>query len=212
MSAIHLVRHGQASFGAVDYDLLSAAGEQQAVLVGRAMGSRHPRPDLLLSGTLCRQRRTAVLMAEAAGWGVPVGEDPAWDEYDHLGLLRAQGGEPSTDPRRFQAQLEATLAAWADATSHEGETFEQFRSRVVGGLTDVADRLGSGESAVVVTSGGVISLVVATLLSAGTTSWLRLNRVCVNSGVTTVVTGRSGMSVVSFNDHGHLPADALTYR
>ena len=28
MSSIHLVRHGQASFGAADYDLLSERGER----------------------------------------------------------------------------------------------------------------------------------------------------------------------------------------
>ena len=33
MAAIYLVRHGQASFGAVDYDQLSARGEQQAQLL-----------------------------------------------------------------------------------------------------------------------------------------------------------------------------------
>lgn len=34
MSTIYLVRHGQASFGADSYDLLSAKGEQQAQVVG----------------------------------------------------------------------------------------------------------------------------------------------------------------------------------
>ncbi|NDB25614.1 MAG: histidine phosphatase family protein, partial [Gammaproteobacteria bacterium] len=29
MSTIHLIRHGQASFGAADYDRLSSLGEQQ---------------------------------------------------------------------------------------------------------------------------------------------------------------------------------------
>ena len=30
MSAVYLIRHGQASFGAADYDRLSERGEQQA--------------------------------------------------------------------------------------------------------------------------------------------------------------------------------------
>ena len=37
MSAIHLVRHGQASFGADDYDLLSALGERQSRVLGQAL-------------------------------------------------------------------------------------------------------------------------------------------------------------------------------
>jgi hypothetical protein len=37
--------------------------------------------------------------------------------------------------------------------------------------------------------------------------------VTVNAGVTKVVRGRSGTTLVSFNEHGHLEADGLvTYR
>ena len=43
MSAIHLVRHGQASFGADDYDLLSALGERQSRVLGQALAGIGPR-------------------------------------------------------------------------------------------------------------------------------------------------------------------------
>jgi hypothetical protein len=41
-----------------------------------------------------------------------------------------------------------------------------------------------------------------------------LNRVTVNTGVTKIVSGRAGTSLLSFNDHGHLEgaAELLTYR
>jgi len=44
--------------------------------------------------------------------------------------------------------------------------------------------------------------------------WRRLNPVCVNSGVTKLVTGRRGLTLVSFNEHTHLDPkpDLLTYR
>jgi hypothetical protein len=44
--------------------------------------------------------------------------------------------------------------------------------------------------------------------------WRRLNPVCVNSGVTRLVTGRRGTTLVAFNDHAHLDGvpDALSYR
>ena len=41
MAAIYLVRHGQASFGAADYDQLSARGEQQAQLLGQWLKDCH---------------------------------------------------------------------------------------------------------------------------------------------------------------------------
>jgi hypothetical protein len=44
--------------------------------------------------------------------------------------------------------------------------------------------------------------------------WRKLNPVCVNSGVTRLVAGRRGTTLVSFNEHGHLDGvpGVLTYR
>jgi hypothetical protein len=42
--------------------------------------------------------------------------------------------------------------------------------------------------------------------------WIRLNSVCVNAAVIKVVVGRLGMSLLSFNEDGHLAPESLTYR
>ena len=42
--------------------------------------------------------------------------------------------------------------------------------------------------------------------------WIRLNRVCVNTGVATLIVGRRGISLVAFNDHSHLGPQEITYR
>jgi broad specificity phosphatase PhoE len=68
---------------------------------------------------------------------------------------------------------------------------------------------------VVVTSAGPISTVTAHLLGVPPEGWLALNRVMVNTSITTVVLGGSGASLVSFNDHAHVAGDRrrlLTYR
>jgi N-acyl-D-aspartate/D-glutamate deacylase len=67
---------------------------------------------------------------------------------------------------------------------------------------------------VVVTSGGPVAVVAADLLAGDLSAWARFNRVTVNTGVTKVVSGGSGLSCVSFNDHAHLDHDRrlLTYR
>ncbi|WP_194861659.1 phosphoglycerate mutase family protein, partial [Dietzia sp. SYD-A1] len=59
MGAIHLVRHGQASFGSGDYDRLSETGHLQAELTGRDMAARGLRPDVVIHGGMRRQRETA---------------------------------------------------------------------------------------------------------------------------------------------------------
>ena len=65
----------------------------------------------------------------------------------------------------------------------------------------------AGGPTVVTSSAGVISWVVTSLLGGGVEQWIRLNRVCVNAAVTRVVRGRSGVSLVSFNEHGHFEPD-----
>ena len=50
MSAVYLVRHGQASFGAADYDQLSALGEQQARVLGQVLATQSASISRVASG------------------------------------------------------------------------------------------------------------------------------------------------------------------
>jgi hypothetical protein len=76
-----------------------------------------------------------------------------------------------------------------------------------------ADRLGKGETAVVFTSGGPIAAVVSRLVSGGDALWSQLNPVTINTAITKVVSGRSGLTVVSYNEHAHLDGtELLSYR
>ena len=88
------------------------------------------------------------------------------------------------------------------------ETFPEFRARVAAALRDLAE-VGT---AVVVSSGGPISAVATDLLDADLPTYTRLTAVVVNASVTKVVTGRSGTTLVSFNEHAHLSPELVTYR
>ena len=210
MGQLLLVRHGQASWGAADYDVLSAVGEQQAEVLGRALAG--VAPDLVVHGSMLRQRRTAEIAAKAAGWSAEVSLDERWNEMDHLAVLARQpqdfDGEP--DRQQFQAWFEAATTRWTSGGHDDDydESFPAFRSRVAAAL---ADHAGAG-TAVVVTSGGPISSVTAELLAADVPTYTRLAPVVVNASVTRVVSGRRGLTLVSFNEHQHLPPDLLTYR
>ena len=212
MGQVLLVRHAQASWGAADYDVLSPLGERQAVATGGFLAGL--RPDAVVHGLMQRQRRTAELMAEAAGWSLAPSVDGRWDEMDHLAVLAAQeqaqprefDGEP--DAHQFQAWFEKATGRWLSG-AHDGEYAEswpEFRDRVLAGL----DALGDGTT-VVVTSGGPISVVVAHLLESPA-AYQRIAPVVVNASVTKIVVGRRGHTLVSFNEHGHLPGDLLSYR
>ncbi len=90
MGEIYLVRHGQASFGAADYDQLSPLGEEQGRILGRWHRQLGLQVDGVALGGLKRHRQTAEAwsaeMADAPApslWTV----DPGFDEYDHREML-----------------------------------------------------------------------------------------------------------------------------
>ena len=64
MGTLYLVRHGQASFGAEDYDQLSALGRQQAVRLGEHWRTRGLGFDAVITGTLRRHTQTLEGIAE----------------------------------------------------------------------------------------------------------------------------------------------------
>ena len=158
MGQILLVRHGQASLGAADYDVLSPLGEQQAAALGACLAG--VPVEAVVHGAMRRQRETAEPLVEAAGWAATPSVDERWDEMDHQGVLDAHppefDGEP--DERQFQAWFEKATARWlsGDHDRDYSEPWAAFRDRVLAGF----EAFGDGTS-VVVTSGGPIAVVVA---------------------------------------------------
>jgi broad specificity phosphatase PhoE len=214
MPVVLLVRHGQASFGAEDYDVLSDLGRRQSELVGEELARRALRDPVAVHGSLRRQRDTARIALAAAGLDVGVGEDARWDEYDHLGLLkryvRVPDGAPPTSSREVQGLLDSALLAWVEHGDDGG--WPAFTDGAAAALAELVADLGRGRDAVVFTSGGVIAAVCSALARGGAETVVALNRAAVNGAVTKLVAGDSGTSLLSFNEHAHLPADAVTYR
>jgi len=202
MPVIHLVRHGQASAEADDYDVLSALGDRQARIAGRELARRGLRDPLVVSGTLNRQRDSAKALVEAAALAVAVPADPRWNEYDHLGLVaRYPAGAEG-----LQDRLDHALTSWIDDPAGGWDAFQ-------GGAFEALAEL-IARDAIVVTSGGVIAAVCGALLGLPPSGVVALNRVTVNAAITTLIAGSRGLSLLTFNDHAHLVADRtlLTYR
>ena len=219
MGVLLLVRHGQASFGADDYDVLSDTGWEQGRLLGRYLAERGVVPDLVLRGAMRRHRDTAQAMVDGAGWATSVEVDPGWDEFDHLGVVASYPDLPADrelDRREFQRVFELATARWTSG-EHDGdyaESFTAFRGRVGDGLARACDRAGSGA-----TSGGPIATACGALVGPDDLApdrawrlWGRFNAVIVNSSVTRVVVGATGPRLLTFNEHPHLEGDHLTYR
>jgi broad specificity phosphatase PhoE len=222
MAAIYLLRHGQASFGTADYDVLSPVGELQAKVLGDELRRREIRVAAVWSGTLRRQLATAAACLPAAGVDLEVRQDPRWNEYDHLGLVpEGQAEAGSTDlaasARRFQAALDGALSRWmaGDAPAGNTGTWVQFSGGAFDAAGEVFAGLPKGGAALVFTSAGLISALCARLLNLPPEGFLALNRTMANASVTKLVSGRSGVSLLSYNEHGHFEGqhrELLTYR
>lgn len=217
MGVVILVRHGQASFGSDDYDVLSEAGWEQGRLLGGWLRDRGVTPTVAIRGSMRRHRETAV----GAGW--PQAEvDPGWDEFDHLSVVAAYPDAPAgeLDRRQFQRVFELATARWSGG-GHDGEYAEPwpaFRARVRSSFEAAAAHAGPGGTVVVVSSGGPIAAVCADLVDPEADDatfarlWGRFNTVLVNSSTTRVVVGSTGARLLTFNEHPHLEGDSLTYR
>jgi broad specificity phosphatase PhoE len=222
MPSVLLVRHGQASYGAADYDVLSDLGHRQAEILAAEYARRGVGFDLVACGGLRRQRDT---LAALAAPGATVEVDAGWDEYDADDVLahhsatgvRLEGDGAPASSRDFQELLDGALSAWIAAgdASTAREPWPAFAARVRGALERLTGGLGSGETALVCTSGGVIGAVCAALLGLEPTALIAFNRVAINTGVTRLVSGRRGTTLISFNEHGHfdgLDPALRTYR
>jgi broad specificity phosphatase PhoE len=221
VSRLLLVRHGQASWGSDDYDVLSPLGEKQSRVLGEAFTARGVRPDLVVRGAMRRHRQTAEQASAGGGWAVEAAEDAGWNEFDHVQMLSmhpSRYGEGEELSRaQFQAWFEEATLRWTGGEYDEDydESFTAFGRRVDAALRRTVEGLGPNQTGVVFTSGGPISWVATSLLGGGADIWTQLNPVTVNSSVTKVVVGRRGATMVSFNDHSHLEAAGdgfITYR
>ncbi|TDD27827.1 histidine phosphatase family protein [Kribbella turkmenica] len=201
MPTVYLIRHAQASFGKSDYDRLSPMGERQAALLGKTLVARGVSPAVVVSGSMRRHAQTAAL----AGFAPEI--DRGFDEFDHEEIIVAH------KPAYFQEMFTAATERWVRGGDGYTESFADFCERSEAAIRRTAERLGKGETAVVFTSGGPIAAVVSRLLSGGDDLWPSLNPVTINTAITKVVSGRSDLTVVSYNEHAHLDGtELLSYR
>jgi broad specificity phosphatase PhoE len=239
MSVLALVRHGQASFFADDYDRLSPAGEAQARHLGDYWAGRGEVIHEVYVGPRRRQQHTAELASEQVrraglSWPEPV-VLPELDEYDLAGLMsrvapalieqdrafaelvngyrQSMGDHERT--RSFQRMFEALLTHWLAATEavEAVEGWPAFRDRVWRGLRMMTDRPGRGRRVAAFTSGGFIGTAAGLVLAAPDRSALELNWRLRNGSLTRFVFSPGRLTLDEFNAVPHLPDPALwTYR
>jgi broad specificity phosphatase PhoE len=236
VGSIYLIRHGQASFGADDYDMLSPLGVRQAQVVGQHLVDLDLRFDRCISGDLLRQQDTArhaLAQFTAAGLPVPAHEiDPAFNEFDAFAVLGALlpgllPDEPDAitamnnaahNPAEFQRIFELIIARWLSGTydTPELETWLGFVERVQAGLNRILDLARNQQTIAVFTSGGTITALLHILTQIPASDAFKLTWQIANTSLSQLKFHGREVVLASFNSHVHLQLlktpSLITYR
>lgn len=211
MSELILVRHGQANSHAADeesYDNLSDLGRQQAEWLGVHKRATNPHFDRVITGSLRRQKDTARLMGYA-----DQEEDARLDElryFDMAAALEAEHGiKTPQDPTAFAAHLPTMIRYWAeDRVKTVPEPFADFYARTTGLVEEVAE--GHGR-VLMVTSGGVIGVILRHVLGLGDEGMAKIMLQVMNSSVHRLEYVHGRLYLGSFNATPHLDDPARAH-
>lgn len=222
MGTLYLVRHGQASFGADDYDQLSELGRRQSVRLGQYWAGRGLGFDAVITGSLKRHAQTWEGIAEGAGLNIPALVWPGLNEYDSHAVIQAIHPQALARPdtpelyRQHFRLLRDGLKQWMAGTiSPRGmPEYTDF----VHGITSALDHVRSqhhGARVLIVSSGGPIATAVGHVLGLSPDATIDLNMRIRNSAVTEFQFTPKRHALLTYNTLPHLDdpafADWITY-
>lgn len=221
MGTLYLVRHGQASFGAEDYDQLSPLGQQQSVRLGQYWRERGMTFDAVLTGTLRRHAQTWAGIAEGAGYSNDVQHWPGLNEYDSAAVIATihphKLQKPDTPElyRHHFRLLRDGLTQWMNGVvSPKGmPSYDDFLAGVTSALDHVRQNFEG--NVLIVSSGGPIATAVGHVLGTTPETTIDLNLRIRNSAVTEFSFNPKRHTLLSYNTLPHLDqpelADWVTY-
>lgn len=209
MSTLLVVRHGQASFGAANYDQLSELGYQQSQQLGAYIADHGRSIDAVYCGPAIRHRQTLEGLRRAPGLVLP--DTNFIEELAELPAFRlvAMHG-PGNGPDGFQQLIQSWLLGTIDCG--ELETAERFSLRVEDSLRAICRQEGRGKTILVVTSGGPTMVAARRALSLSASKAAELLWVIANSSVSEFRYRDDELSLVGFNRVAHLRPEHITYR
>ena len=222
MGTLYLVRHGQASFGAEDYDNLSELGHKQALRLGEYWRERGMEFDAVITGTLKRHRQTWEGIARGLDVEADVLPWPGLNEYDSEAVIAAvhphKLDKPDTPElyRHHFRLLRDGLTQWmAGVVSPRGmPSYMGFLEGVTSALDHVRGKH-HGSKVLVVSSGGPISTAVGHVLGTSPETTIELNMRIRNTAVTEFAFTPKRHMLLTYNTLPHLDgtqyADWITY-
>lgn len=232
MGSIYLIRHGQASFGADDYDVLSPVGVRQAEILGEHLAQLGVHLDRCLSGNLRRQQHTANAALQHLPEAPALEIDDAFNEFDADAVIRAllpgilpeepealhilrNGAQNRAEFQRLFAKL---IGRWISGEHDQPglQSWQAYVEQVAGGLRRILERADSKQNIAVFTSGGTITALLRLITGVPAAKAFELNWQIVNTSLSQLKFRGREVSLASFNSHVHLQLlkapELITYR
>lgn len=211
MGTLYLVRHGQASFGAADYDQLSDLGARQCERLGAWLRSRGVAFDAVLTGTLKRHAQSLAALEAGLGARHDAQAWPGLNEYDSEAVVRAvhPGALPAPDTpeavrQRFRLLRQGLVAWMAGQVQPAGlPRHADWVAGIVAALDHVRAEH-ADDDVLIVSSGGPISHAVGQVLDLNADAVIELNLYLRNSALCEFKVNPKRHTLLSFNALPHL--------
>ncbi len=235
MGTLTLVRHGQASYGAAEYDRLSERGVEQARALGRRWAEARFTPDAIYTGPMRRQLDTAthaVVAAADAGHPLPaptvldgLAEYPAFEllgrfmpqfvrDYPELRALLDGTATPADRHALMDRGFWLVIDAWTRDQLDCGdiETFGAFVARVGAAMARMtSSHAGGGARIAAVTSGGPIGVALKLALGLDAMATVNHWRLVRNASVTELLWRSKQPGALPSYSTGGAPANASAF-
>ncbi len=239
MSTLLLVRHGQASFGAKNYDKLSKLGEEQCRQLGRYLVQHGEAYNRAFTGPLQRHQGSAALVKEVydqAGMPFPDIEmlpglnEFHWDElmqviktelvhkFEHLRTLKEDYTlmkNPARKQRIFQLLFEEATKLWVNEAfvSPHVESWAHFSERADLAISHMIEGQPKSCKYIAFTSGGPIAVASRRAMDLHPGKALELMWSLRNAAMVEYFFTEDRFSLSAYNTHPHLETAAeWTYR
>lgn len=210
MANFLLVRHGQASLGADDYDQLSPLGYQQCEALGRSLKARGLTIEAVLTGTLRRHQQSWQALSSGWGDGLPQAHGRSGlNEYSSEALLQALSPQELAPPRDAQAvkqhfrALREALLAWMEGRL-QAQGMVSHADFIAGARASLAEFQHLEGTVLVVSSGGPIANLVGSVMRTPHEVTIDLNMYLYNASVTELLISPRRSALLGFNQVSHL--------
>lgn len=223
MPTITLIRHGQASFGAENYDQLSNLGYQQAKHLGQYFAQTGRTVDHVVIGGMLRHKQSyesfyEIFSPQAILNANVVSE---YNEFAHEQVLlvgnnfssKAEMGQvlaQSSNPKAKLYELfNVGVARWQSGEHDQDyvESWVAFKQRCWQAFlntVEAVNHLPQDAHCIVFSSGGVISAIAGELLGLSDRKIFELNFSMANAAMTQVKVKKARYQLVSLNEYSYL--------